>query len=165
MSPGYSQQSSWPVYLSLLLALVLALFQLSGWVEDFVPNLVLMVIVYWAIYRPDVMGMGMAWIVGIIHDSLTISMIGQHALIYVTVVFVFNSGVEKTRNYAFLEYMTWLILFIVFDVLMSVLFNRIFLQTEFEWAVLSSILGGIIIWPWLYVLLNYFENIAAEMQQ
>ncbi len=165
MSSSYSQQSSWPMYLSLLLALVLALMQFSGWAEDFMPNLVLMVIVYWAIYRPDLMGLGMAWIVGIIHDCLTISMIGQHALIYVTVVFVLDSEAKKTRNYAFLEYMTWLILFIIFDVLMSILFNRIFLQTEFEWTVLSSILGGIIIWPWLYVLLNYFENIAAEMQQ
>ncbi len=165
MSTIYPPHYSWPIYASLSVALFIALMPIAGWVHDFMPNLVLMAIVYWAIYRPDVMGLGTAWVVGIIHDSLTISMIGQHALIYVTVVFVINSGSVKTKNYAFLEYMTWLTLFIVFDVVMSVFFNRIFQQTEFEWQVLFSILGGIIIWPWLYVLLNYFENIAAEKQQ
>ncbi len=165
MSSAYPPQYSWPVYVTVFAALVLVLAPFTGWLESFMPNLVLMVIVYWAIYRPDVLGLGVTWIIGLAHDCITLSMIGQHALIYVVVVFVLNTGSAKTKNYAFLEYMTWLILFIIFDALMSVLFNRIFQQIEFEWGMIYSVLGGIIIWPWLYVLLNYFENVAAEMQQ
>ena len=165
MSTAYPPQYSWPVYISLLMALVLALVPFTGWLHVFMPNLVLMVLVYWAIYRPDVLGLGMAWTIGIVHDCMSLSMVGQHALIYVIVVFVLNADSSKSRNYAFLEYMTWLILFIIFDLLMSVLFNRIFQQVEFEWGIVYSVLGGVIIWPWLYVVLNYVENVAAQMQQ
>jgi len=164
MSSSQSPKYSWPVYLTVLLALVFVLVPFTGWMQDFMPNMVLMVVVYWAIYRPDVLGLGTAWLIGIVNDFLTLSMVGQHALIYVVVVFVLNVDSAKTRNYAFLEYMTWLILFIVFDMLITVLFNRLFQQVEFEAGMLYSVLGGIIIWPWLYVLLNYFENIAAERQ-
>ena len=126
------------------------------------PNLVLLVIVYWALYRPDSIGMGVAWLVGLSQDLLMANLIGQHALIYVLVVFLINYASVSKKNNAFFDYMVWLVVFVLLDIVFVLLINYVAFQLAPQWSIFYSLLGSILIWPWLYAILNIFEAIAAQ---
>lgn len=69
------------VRLTLLLAFFLNLLPLSFW--PWFPDWVALVIVFWSIRSPLMVGTGSAFILGILMDVVDGSLMGQHALAYV----------------------------------------------------------------------------------
>ena len=163
-SPHYVPQPSWPIYISLILALLSGLLPLEESMTKFMPNLVLLVIVYWGLYRPESIGMGWAWLIGLVQDLLMANLIGHHAMVYVVVVFVIKFALVKNRNYAFFEYMSWLIAFVIFDLIFTLVLNLSVQQISPHWSSIYTVLGSILVWPWLYAILSISESLAAQMQ-
>ena len=163
-SPHYVPQPNWPIYTSVIIALLSGLLPIKESVIEFMPNLVLLVIVYWALYRPESIGMGWVWLIGIGQDLIMANLIGHHAMIYVIVVFMIKKALIKNKNYAFFEYMSWLIAFVILDVVFSMILNWSVQQISPNWTAIYTILGSILVWPWLYAVLSIFESLAAQMQ-
>ena len=163
-SPHYVPQPSWPIYTSLIVALLTGLLPVKESVTEFMPNLVLLVIVYWALYRPESIGMGWAWLIGLIQDLVMANLIGHHAMVYVIVVFLIKNALIKNRNYAFFDYMSWLIAFVVLDVILAMTLNWSVQQILPQWSAIYIVLGSILVWPWLYAVLSILESLAAQIQ-
>ena len=72
---------------SLLVALVLQLFELPYPLAVLRPLWVPLVLVYWALAIPQPTGLLTAWVVGLLLDVLLGSVLGQHALGLTVVVF------------------------------------------------------------------------------
>jgi rod shape-determining protein MreD len=71
--------------LSITVALVLNLLpwrDLRG-----VPDFVALVIAFWCVHQPRKMGIGIAWVLGLVMDASNGTLIGQHALAYAVVAF------------------------------------------------------------------------------
>jgi rod shape-determining protein MreD len=84
-----SDRAPWPaITLSLLVALVLQLFELPYGLAALRPLWVPLVLVYWAMTIPQPTGLLTAWIVGLLLDVLLGSVLGQHALGLTLVVFL-----------------------------------------------------------------------------
>lgn len=75
------------IWVSLLAALVLQLFELPYPLAVLRPMFVPMVLVYWAMVVPAATGLARAWFVGLLLDVLLGSVLGQHALGLTIVVF------------------------------------------------------------------------------
>ena len=163
-SQHYIAQPNWPIYMSLVIALLSGLLPVRDSVLEFMPNLVLLVIVYWALYRPESIGMGWAWLIGLLQDLMMANLIGHHAMVYVIVVFLIRYALIKKKNYAFFEYMSWLIAIVIFDVIFAMALNWSVQQIPANWSVMYTVLGSILIWPWLYAVLSIIESIAAQIQ-
>ncbi len=163
-SQHYVPQPGWPIHLSLVLALLSGLLPVKESIAEFMPNLVLLVIVYWALYRPESVGLGWAWLIGLVQDLIMANLIGHHALVYVTVVFLIKYALVKNKNYAFFDYMSWLIAFVILDLLFAIVLNWSVQQISPQWSLVYSVLGSILIWPWLYALLSIVEALAAQIQ-
>jgi rod shape-determining protein MreD len=73
---------------SVLVALVLQLFELHYALAVLRPMWVPLVLVYWVMAIPQPTGLAMAWIAGLMLDVLLGSVLGQHALGLTVVVFV-----------------------------------------------------------------------------
>lgn len=71
----------WFVGLSLLLALLLNYLPTSAWPG--VPDWLALVIVFWSVREPRLVGMGVAFLLGLAMDVADASLLGQHALGYV----------------------------------------------------------------------------------
>jgi rod shape-determining protein MreD len=73
------------IALSIVVAL---LFNLLPW-RDFrgVPDLLALVIAFWCVHQPRRMGLGIAWMLGLVMDAANGTLIGQHALAYVVLAF------------------------------------------------------------------------------
>jgi rod shape-determining protein MreD len=78
----------WVIALSLIAALWLAILPLPLWAQSGRPELVAMVLLYWVIALPERVGIGIAWLVGLIQDILEGSPLGQHAFALAVVAYL-----------------------------------------------------------------------------
>ena len=73
------------IRLTLALAFVLNLLPTSFW--PFFPEWVMLVILFWSIRAPLVVGTGTAFLLGLLMDVVDGSLMGQHALAYVLIAY------------------------------------------------------------------------------
>lgn len=165
MAVSHLHKAIWPVYVSLGLSLAAGLASFDNRFLEFMPNLTLLVIIYWSIYRPDVIGLGWAWMIGLAEDFFTVSLLGQHAMIYVLVVYFIKSNITRISKGSFFEFMPWLIAFVLFDIITSALMNWAIQQATPHWVLVYPVIGSILIWPWLYLLLSIFETLVSELRK
>lgn len=71
----------------------------SGWALLARPDLVLLVIVFWAVHQPGSIGQGLAFALGLAMDVGDSMLLGQHALAYV--VATYGAQVLRVRVLAF----------------------------------------------------------------
>jgi rod shape-determining protein MreD len=76
------------VSLSLVLALLLAIVPLAPSINAARPHLLLLLVIYWSLSAPQLMGLAFAWACGIALDVLKGTLLGQHALAFLLVAFI-----------------------------------------------------------------------------
>jgi rod shape-determining protein MreD len=68
--------------------LLAMLFDLLPWRDVAVlPDLVALVIVFWCVHQPRRMGIGTAWLLGLVMDAGNGALLGQHAFAYAVLAF------------------------------------------------------------------------------
>ena len=75
------------IFFTLLIALFLMVMPLPEWIRPFRPEWVTLVVIYWCLALPSRVNIGIAWIMGLIVDVLTGTLLGQHALAMAIVAF------------------------------------------------------------------------------
>jgi rod shape-determining protein MreD len=85
----------WFVVLTLVVAFVLNAVPLSGAARDLRPDLAALVILYWCTHEPRIMGVALAWLLGLVADVADGTLFGQHALAYA--VLAFGAGFLRRR--------------------------------------------------------------------
>jgi rod shape-determining protein MreD len=77
------------LYGSFTVAILLAIMPLPSWAEDFRPDWVGLVLVYWCIATPQRVGVGTGWGLGLILDVLYgHALLGLHALTKATMAYI-----------------------------------------------------------------------------
>ena len=71
------------IYLTILLSLVLSILPLPSLLDMYRPDWVALVVIFWGIREPRLVGMGWAFLLGLAMDVADASVLGQHALAYV----------------------------------------------------------------------------------
>lgn len=74
--------------LTLLAALILSVFPLPAVIESFRPDWVAIVLLYWSFVEPHRYGLLTAAFAGVVLDTLTGSLLGQHALGLLVIVYL-----------------------------------------------------------------------------
>lgn len=75
------------IAMSLLVALLLSWLPWEGVWLALRPDFVALVILYWCVYKPYRVGIGIAWLAGIFADVANASLFGQHAFSYAVLAF------------------------------------------------------------------------------
>lgn len=73
------------IVLSLLLALCFQALPLGQ--VPWKPDLALLTLTFWALHQPQRVSIGVAFVLGVVMDVLSASLMGQHALAYVVLIF------------------------------------------------------------------------------
>jgi rod shape-determining protein MreD len=76
------------VFGSLILGLMLTILPLPDFISAWRPAWLAMLVVYWTIHRPERFGLLGAWLIGIAMDTLTGTLLGQHALALMVIAFI-----------------------------------------------------------------------------
>lgn len=72
--------NSWFIFLSLVGAFLLNLQPLGGW--NGMPDFVALVLVFWSIHQPRKVGIGVAFLMGLLMDVHDAALLGENALAY-----------------------------------------------------------------------------------
>lgn len=76
------------ILLSFIAAFILSMLPLPQFLQSVRPEFVLLVLIYWCIALPNRIGVGIAWIAGLVFDVSTDSLLGQHALTFALIAYL-----------------------------------------------------------------------------
>ena len=146
------------ILITLSVAVVLTLLPWPPVLDVVRPYWVALVLIYWSLETQDMVSLGMAFVTGIVLDFLTGSLLGQHALSLVIIVYL------ATRFRARLRFFPpWQQAFSVLALLIN---DRIILLwiVSLRGEPLPSLaywlppIVGTLLWPWLFLALDRFRG-------
>lgn len=97
------QRRPWVRPASVMLAMLISLLPLPDVLQPWRPYWLALVLAYWAIETPDELGLGVAFIMGIIADILTGGRLGEQALRLVVLLFLVRRFRARLRFFPMLQ--------------------------------------------------------------
>jgi rod shape-determining protein MreD len=128
-----------------------------------VPDFVALVLAFWCVRQPRVVGLGLAWVLGLIADAGNGALLGQHALAYSLLAFL---SLWLSRRILWfgpaLQALHIAVILLLTEAV--VLLVRIAAGDPFPgWAIVVAPLVGALLWPLLnWVLLFPQRRLARE---
>lgn len=140
--------------LTFVAAFILVSLPGPGWLDQFRPDWVALVLVYWCLATPERIGVGTGWLVGLLLDVLFGSLLGQQAFAKTVIAFLTVKLHLRIRAYPrWQQAATILLLLFINQFLVYWLRDLIDtapIQVEF-W---STAIVGMVLWPWIFILMR-----------
>jgi len=144
----------WMIVLSFTIALLLVIMPLPDWARPFRPQWVTLALIYWCLALPHRVGVGTGFILGILLDVSTGTLLGQHALGLSLVAFFTIQVHQRVRVFPLWQQaLVVLVLLIVEHLLALWVLGAIGRRPpDLSYWVVPII--GALLWPWIYILLR-----------
>ncbi len=145
----------WVIILSFIISFILAIIPLPSYATVWRPDWVAMVLIYWCLAIPQRVGVATGWFTGIIHDVLSDTLLGQHALFFCLIAYISVKWHRQVR--LFTVWQQALSVFVVIAV--SQLINKWIYDIAgsyilVEWSFIYPAISSMLLWPWLFTLLR-----------
>ena len=152
----------WLVYGSFFLALLFAILPLPDAVQPARPYLLAMLLVYWLIEAPTRVGMGTAFLLGLFADVVSASMLGEQALRLVVLTYLVQRFRARLRFFPLWQQAAAVGLLLFIDRALTWMIHQFAGSPMQGWVYWLAPVLGILLWPWLYVLLDLARLRARE---
>ena len=152
----------WTVLVTVAIAMVLTLVPLPPMVRSLWPYWVALVLVYWCLETQDLVSLGLAFVIGLMLDLLTGSLLGLHALSLVVLVYLVTRFRARIRFFPPWQQALSVLALLLNDriILLWITSLRGEPLPSFEyWA--APIIGTAI-WPWLFLLLDRYRGVMRQ---
>lgn len=150
------------VFLTVVAAILLSLLPLPEALLPFKPYWVAMVVIYWALETQDMMGMGLAFLTGLVLDVLSGSLMGMHALSLVVMVFLVQRFRSRLRFFSPWQQALSVFGLLVNDRIILIWITALLGEPMPTWKYWLAPLVGMALWPWIFLLL---DRMRASMRQ
>ena len=147
-------RGTWVILITFLVAMLLMILPLPEWARPFRPQWVTLTLVYWCIALPHRFGVGTGFILGIVLDVLTGTLLGQHALGLSLVAFIAVQLHARIRVFPFWQQSLAIMVLLIVEHLFALWVMGATGQTPpglLYWVVP---LIGAVLWPWVFVTLR-----------
>jgi rod shape-determining protein MreD len=147
--------SGWLVIITtLIIALILMVLPLPHWAVSFRPHWLLLVMIYWMIALPHRVGIIIAWINGLMLDSLQGTLMGENALCFAVIAYIAIKMHRQMRMVSLpFQSIIILILLLINQILLfwfQGLQNQL---VSLEWFLGTTIVSALL-WPWIFRVLT-----------
>lgn len=149
----------WVIVLSFFVAYLLAIVPFPDWAADYRPEWVAMVLIYWVMALPYRIGIGFAWLTGLLLDVLEGSLLGLNALALAIIAYITLSLHQRLRMFSSLQ-QSALILSLVGLNLMLVHWVEIAAgqSTASNLLFLLAAVSSAFVWPWVFLSLRHLRR-------
>lgn len=137
------------IFLSLVTALFLTLLPMPEWAIWLRPAWVLMMLIYWAITTPEQVNVGIAWICGIFLDMLEGTILGEHALAFVVIIYLVTRMYTRLRMFPILQQSFSIFLLVLLYQCIIFCIQGFIGSLPNSWLFWSSSVTSMLLWPWL----------------
>lgn len=142
------------IVVSLLVALMLNMLPLPEWANYARPDWVTLVLIYWAMALPQIAGVLLAFIFGVLLDVNQSTLLGQNALALVIIIFLVQRLYLRIRVYTLIQQAMFVgVLLIIKQLIVLWVDGMIDNAPDTSLYFLPSLIGAVI-WPWLFILLR-----------
>lgn len=145
---------SWAVAVTFMVALMLVILPLPDWAVSWRPAWVTMVLIYWCLAVPQKVGMGVAWILGIMLDVMTGTLLGLHALSLTLTAFLTNRIYLQIRVRPLWQQSITVLILVLFASGLDLWMKGIAGLPTVDDSILLPALTSALLWPWVFVLLR-----------
>ncbi|MFA7386454.1 MAG: rod shape-determining protein MreD, partial [Thiohalobacteraceae bacterium] len=141
-------------FVSLAAALLLTSVPLPDDLRILRPDWVLLVLIYWSMALPHRAGVGTAWLLGLVVDVLTGTLLGQHALAYSLVIFLTLKLHQRLRLYPLWQQALSVLVLLSLGQLLLLWINGMIGRPIQSWLYWLPSLVGALLWPFLFIILR-----------
>jgi rod shape-determining protein MreD len=150
----YQTKGRWFIVLTFIIALLLDVIPLPGGVAWLRPQWTLLILIYWVMAMPYVVGFAWAFVVGLLLDLLNGSLLGEHAFAMLIVSYLIVRLYQLIRVYPVLQQTCIIcVLVLLYRVLIFIIQGIIgeLPHTMLYWI---TVVVSTILWPWLFIVLR-----------
>ncbi len=145
----------WVILLSFFIAYLLAIVPFPEWAMIYRPEWVPMVLIYWAMALPYRVGIGFAWVVGLLLDVLEGSILGLNAMSLVILAYVTISLHQRMRMFSTLQQSGLVLALVGLNLMLCNWLQIVTAQSvPSNLLFLMAALSSAVIWPSLFQLLR-----------
>lgn len=149
------------IVLSLLVALILMILPLPDSVQIYRPNWVALVLIYWSMALPKRVGLWFAFVTGIFLDTSQGTLLGQHTLALVVVVFLNMNFYQRIRVLVLAQQAIYVFVLLLINQVLVAWVEGILGRPTPLLAYFGAPLVGMLIWPWVFVVLRDIRRKTA----
>lgn len=139
------------IVLSFLIAIALTIVPIPAWALWLRPLWVPMVLCCWVLLYPEWVGLGVAFCVGLAMDVLSITLLGEHALILCLIAFAMAKLQRRLRNRPLAQQAVAIFWMMTFYQIAHYWIQSMVGHSPGTWLYWLPILTSVMIWPPLFV--------------
>jgi rod shape-determining protein MreD len=139
---------------SLVVALILMILPIPDWAQMYRPNWIALVLIYWSMALPQRVGLWFAFFSGIVLDTSLGTLLGQHTLALVGIVFLNLNFYQRIRVLALVQQAIYVFALLLINQVMVAWVEGILGRPTPIMAYFGAPLVGMLIWPWVFVILR-----------
>jgi rod shape-determining protein MreD len=137
-----------------IIALMLSQIPLPTFLEWWRPEFVALFVIYWIMALPQRFGVGSAWILGFMLDSLKGSTLGINAIALTIIAFSTLMLHKRMRMYPLWQQAFVVFILITINQLIFYWFQAFTGTTEGNFNFLLPAFVSAVLWPWVFVVLR-----------
>jgi rod shape-determining protein MreD len=144
----------WFVLVTLFAGFTANLLPLSGVALVLKPDFLALVLLYWCIQEPRLIGVGFAWCLGLLMDVADATVFGQHALAYAVLAYAAEYFRRRVLRFPLWQQAAQVALLLLFCSALVALVRVVGGAPLPRWTYAMGSLTGALLWPPLSVLLQ-----------
>ncbi len=142
------------IYASLIVALILTILPLPDFVQIYRPNWVALALIYWSMALPKRVGLWFAFFTGIILDTSQGTLLGQHTLALVIIIFINMNFYQRIRVLALAQQAIYVFVLLLINQVVVAWIEGMMGRPPPLLAFFAAPFVGMLIWPWVFVVLR-----------
>jgi rod shape-determining protein MreD len=146
------------IVLTLVVALWLSIVPLPPWAQWGRPEFVAMVVLYWMMAMPERIGIGSAWLLGLVQDIVEGSVLGEHALALAVLAYLVLNLYQRMRMFTPLQQAAVIFVFIGMHQLLCHWVQALAGASSSSLLLLMPALISALLWPLLALLLRLLRR-------
>jgi rod shape-determining protein MreD len=147
-------RNHWVLPVSLLVALLLGLLPLPALLQPLRPYWLALVLAYWVIEEPDRVGLGIAFLSGVVADLLYGGLLGEQSLRLIIMTFILQRFRLRLRFFPIWQQALVLGGLLLNDRIVAAALHLLLGEPLLSWRYWWAPLLGMLLWPPLFVLLD-----------
>jgi rod shape-determining protein MreD len=146
------------VTFTVIVALIVAVLPLPQPLDAARPDLLLLLVIYWALSAPRIAGLLFAWLCGLAIDVLKGIILGQHALAFLVVAYVTHKFQLRMRIFPISQQTATVFMLLAVYQFIVFWLDGIIGQPVTTWMRWLPVISGAVLWPILIAVLDTWNR-------
>ena len=147
-------RNGWVLPVSLLLALLLGLVPMPGVLQPLRPYWLALVLAYWVLEAPDKVGLGVAFLLGLLADLAFGGLLGEQALRLVVLTFILDRFRARLRFFPMSQQALAIGGLLFNDRVVAMAVHLVLGEVQLPWSFWAAPLVGMVLWAPLHLVLD-----------